>query len=292
MTPLTAQTSRDLRGLVRVPSVLLAGVLILTTVIGCRPSQQARRSTDASSRRTAGSVSSAGVRSDSLVLIQQRLLMLIDTMADVMEHDRARIRQLELEISRLKSILGRYGIQGLSEPIPSPAGAPSKLDLPVPAATPPVPGQQMPTSSSVTGPGTPKVTVTATALAQPGPDAARIYTEALQAFNSGKYQRALDLLTDLRRTDPNSSYAPNYEYWRGESFYALGQYERAIQSFNIVLVQFPGSTKSDDAEFKIAESYARLGNEARARVSYERLLALHPDTEYRSRAEAKLRQLR
>jgi TolA-binding protein len=220
-------------------------------------------------------------------MVQNRLLQLIDTMADVMQRDHTRIRQLELEISRLRSVLERYGIQVPREPIgqAQPAAQPQRT-VTGPAGSPAVPGEQLPQSSD------PSVSISASQIPPPSAEAASKYQTALQAFNEGRYSQSIDMLTELRRSDPNSSYAPNYEYWRGESFYALGQYERAIQCFTIVQTQFPGSLKSDDAEFKIAESYDKLGDRSRARLAYERLLAVHPDTEYRPRAETKLKRLR
>lgn len=230
-------------------------------------------------------------------MVQQRLLQLVDTMADLIEKDHGRIRQLELEIARLRSVLDRYGIQvprdpvGQAQPTYQPQLARPNVTGPGgnPAGSPAVPGEQLPRSSD---PYAPSVDTRGTVIPLPSPEAQSQYQTALQAFNEGRYSQSLDMLTELRRSDPNSVYAPNYEYWRGESFYALGQYERAIQSFTIVQTQFPGSAKSDDAEFKIAESYDKLGDRSRARVAYERLLAVYPDTEYRPRAETKLRRLR
>lgn len=285
-------------------------LLAALSLVSCR-AQQARRSSDNPARRQANAASAAAGTSrttDSVLMVQQKLLQLIDTMADVMERDRGRIRDLEIEIARLKSILSRYGVQGVNDPIrttsapqsyysppasrsvaPQFQGASSPASVAVPAPSPSVPGQQLP----VTGPtDVPSVRVSASVAAPPTDEIAREYSTALQAFNQNEYQRAIDILTRLRREDPFSSYAPNYEYWRGESFYALGQFEKAIESFTIVLTQFPGSGKSDDADFKIAESYLRIGDQARARNAYDRLLALYPDSEYRTRAETRLRTLR
>jgi tol-pal system protein YbgF len=222
-------------------------------------------------------------------MVQERLLQLVDTMADLIEKDHKRIRQLELEIARLRSVLDRYGIQVPREPVgeSQPTYQP-RPNVTGPSGSPAVPGEQLPR----TDPAAPSVDIRGTVLPMPSPQAMSQYQTALQAFNEGKYSQSIDMLTELRRSDPNSVYAPNYEYWRGESFYALGQYERAIQSFTTVQTQFPGSAKSDDAEFKIAESYDKLGDRSRARLAYERLLAVHPDSEYRPRAETKLRRLR
>ncbi|HET6512645.1 MAG TPA: tetratricopeptide repeat protein [Candidatus Kapabacteria bacterium] len=222
-------------------------------------------------------------------MVQERLLQLVDTMADLIEKDHKRIRQLELEIARLRSVLDRYGIQVPREPVgeSQPTYQP-RPNVTGPSGSPAVPGEQLPR----TDPTAPSVDIRGTVLPMPSPQAMSQYQTALQAFNEGRYSQSIDMLTELRRSDPNSVYAPNYEYWRGESFYALGQYERAIQSFTTVQTQFPGSAKSDDAEFKIAESYDKLGDRSRARLAYERLLAVHPDSEYRPRAETKLRRLR
>lgn len=223
-------------------------------------------------------------------MVQQRLLQLVDTMADLIEKDHNRIRQLELEIARLRSVLDRYGIQVPRDPIgQAQPSYQSRPNVTGPAASPAVPGEQLPRTMP---PVAPSVDTRGTSFPLPSPEAQSKYQMALQAFNEGRYSQSIDMLTELRRSDPGSIYAPNYEYWRGESFYALGQYERAIQSFTIVQTQFPGSAKSDDAEFKIAESYDKLGDRSRARLAYERLLAVHPDTEYRPRAETKLKKLR
>ena len=264
----------------------LAIVLVALIFASCRPAQQARRSSDQTGNRRAAAGSS--LQLDSILMVQNRLLQLIDTMADVMEKDRGRIRHLELEIARLRSVLERYGIQVPRDPI----GQSQPVQQPLrtvtgPSGSPAVPGEQLAQRSIG-----PSVSIDATQLQPPSQEAASMYQMALQAFNEGRYSQSIDMLTELRRSDPYSTYAPNYEYWRGESFYALGQYERAIQSFTIVQTQFPGSSKSDDAEFKLAESYDKLGDRSRARVAYERLLALHPDTEYRPRAETKLKRLR
>jgi tol-pal system protein YbgF len=223
-------------------------------------------------------------------MVQNRLLQLIDTMGDLLEKDHKRIRQLELEIARLRAVLDRYGIQVPRDPVgeAQPAYQPSR-SVTGPSGSPAVPGEQLPRTVDPTAPS---VDIRGTVLPMPSPQAQSQYQTALQAFNEGRYSQAIDMLTDLRQSDQTSVYAPNYEYWRGESFYALGQYEQAIQSFTEVQTQFPGSAKSDDAEFKIAESYDKLGDRARARVAYERLLASYPDTEYRPRAETKLRRLR
>src|SRR5437879_2394337 len=93
------------------------GVLFmgLAFVASCRTSQQTRRNTAANQRGA-----QAGARAaDSLVMVQDKLLTIIDTMASIVAQDRAKIRSLEIEVAKLKSLIERRNI-GVSIPPPAP----------------------------------------------------------------------------------------------------------------------------------------------------------------------------
>jgi tol-pal system protein YbgF len=268
---------------------LLAGV-------GCRPSQQTRRN---DTRQNTSTSTTNTKFMDSLVRVQSHLVDLIDTMSGVLEKDRARIRSLELEVSRLKSMLERQQLSapssytapprsptGYTPPAYSPPPSTPPLSSPVvtpPPATPTPPGEQLGQSPGQQPPSrTPS---------QPASALTDRYAEALQQFNNGQYEDALAAFDELTRTDAQSQYAPNYEYWKGESNYALGRYAQAIESFRTVQQLYPNSVKGDDAAFKIGESYEKMGNRASAKSAYQRLLTSYPESEYRSRVEARLRKL-
>jgi tol-pal system protein YbgF len=243
-------------------SIVLLAALAL--VAGCRPSQQTRRNNAVNSRSNPSSQTSARSM-DSLYMVQDKLLTIIDTMSSIVAQDRSRIRELEIEVSKLRSQLDQQRIMGSNIPPPSP----QNYTAPAPAQSSSQPVQQ-PTS-------------------YPQNDK---YTDALKSFNDGKYMDALTAFDGLSRSDASSPYASNYLYWKGESLYALGQYDEAIRTFHDVLNKYPQSSKADDAEFKIGSSYEKLGDKTNARSAYNRLILSFPESEYKARAEARLTKLK
>jgi hypothetical protein len=53
---------------------------------------------------------------DSLYMVQDKLLTIIDTMSNIVSQDRARIRDLEIEVSKLKSLIEQQRMNGLVPP--------------------------------------------------------------------------------------------------------------------------------------------------------------------------------
>lgn len=274
-------------------ALLLSAIIVLS---GCRTSQQARRS-DSAAQRSA----TANRGNDSLILVQQKLLNLIDTLSNVVGRDEARIKQLEAEVARLRSILGQpppmpAGARGVPQTVPQTIPSmpiPGTVGYNAPPSSAIVPGSQVPAPArSVTGALGSAASNAPAATVSPTSAMTSAYTAALQAFNDGRYDESLKRFQDLRTSDASSSYASNYSYWEGESFYALGQYRNAIKAFERVLTLYPGSPKSDDAQFKIAESYEKLGDRERASNAYHYLEMNYPNSEYLQRAEARLRKLR
>ncbi len=260
--------------------LVVATLLIVGS--GCRPSQQTRRSNTNNASKNAASSSKS---TDSLLIVQAHLVDLIDTMSGALEHDRVRIKNLEIEVARLRSMIEQQRVQGSAYRLPSmmpPATPPATAPSTVPSSgntfsAPPTGGipPYAPLPSSGTGGGK-------------NPER---YARALQLFNEARYEEAMNAFDELSRDDAASPYEPNYLYWRGESQYALSRYNDAVASFQSVIDGYSSSTKADDAQFKIGESYEKLGNKAAARSAYQRLVAQYPDSEYRSRVEGRLRRL-
>jgi len=272
------------------------GILLLALALlaSCRTSQQTRARGAANQRGA-----QAGAKQmDSLVMVQDKLLTIIDTMASVVAQDRARIRTLEIEIAKLKSMIERQNI-GVSIPPPAP---PVNTPMQNYNAPPPQENNNN-TNNNYTAPqeqnskpsqlGISPQSAPMEPLHQPvsyPPN--EKYSAALKLFNDGRYMDALTSFDELSRVDASSQYAPNYLYWKGESLYALGQYDEAIRTFHDVLTKYPESSKADDSEFKIGASYEKLGDRRNARSAYERLTLSYPQSEYRARAEARLNKLK
>lgn len=252
-------------------------VVILTTaallVSGCRTSQQSRRSNNNASKNAAVVQTKT---MDSLLLVQDKLITVIDTMSGVIAADHRRITDLERQVAQLRSMLESQSYTQSQR-----------------AASPPVPIQQPAQNAqpdrSLTG-----------APVQPSPPERAVqpikennsYTDALRLFNEGKFVDAVAAFDDLSRKDNSSPLAPNYAYWKGESLYALGEYNEAIRTFHTLLESFPGSSKAPDAEFKIGASYEKLGDLTNAKSAYQRLILSFPESDVRSRAELRLNKLK
>ena len=249
----------------------LVFVTALVVISGCRPSQQTRRG-DQSQAKVASA--SQTKMMDSLLMVQNKLITVVDTMSGIISQDRKRIAELEREIMKLKSLIEERALNGNQIPPPS---------LPPPSSAP-----QAQPDRSVTGAPIQTPPQQAVVTTTPQNDE---YTSALRQFNNGKYVDALTAFDDLYRKDGSSSLAPNYLYWKGESLYAMGEYSESIRAFHELLDKFPASIKADDAEFKIAAAYEKMGERTNAKAAYQRLLLSFPDTEYRTRAEARLKKL-
>lgn len=253
-----------------------------------------RRGTSSAAGRT-GALSS----SDSILMIQQKLLNLIDTMSGVLERDTKRIRILEQEIQRLKARLGETGSNIIQPPTytaphynPPSYSSQSYFPSPPDAARNTSPhgvayGGNVTTDP--TGVSVRELSDNEKAALLPPPP--KEYTDALMQFNARKYKEAFRRFDQLEQNDPSSAYTPNYVYWRGESLFALARFAEAAIDFKAVADHYPNSLKGDDAQLKYAESLDRLGARDQALLEYQRLIQRYPLSEYRSRAESKMRSL-
>lgn len=266
-------------------SLLLYAALMITIFaagVGCRPSQQTRRTGTANAAKNAANSKST----DSLLLVQDHLVDLIETMSNALSLDRVRIKNLEIEVARLRSMIEQQRVQSSSGyRLPSMSAPPQ----PPPTQTSSVPSSAKTFSAPPTGGIPPNTPLPSSGTG--GSTNPERYARALQLFNEARYEEAMNAFDELSRDDAASPYSPNYLYWRGESQYALSRYNDAVASFQSVVDGYATSPKADDAQFKIGESYEKLGNKPAATSAYQRLLAQYPDTEYRSRVEGRLKRL-
>src|ERR1700730_17280484 len=76
-------------------------VAVAMTLSACRTSRQQESSQSRRANPSANAARNAGgARMDSLLLIEQKLVEVIDSMASLVDADHARIRELEAEIHR------------------------------------------------------------------------------------------------------------------------------------------------------------------------------------------------
>jgi tol-pal system protein YbgF len=211
---------------------------------------------------------------DSLLMIEQKLTEVIDSMSSLIDADHTRIRTLEQQVHALQN-------QSTTAPLPVPPQAPSNpnnsyLTAPPPSIPPPAPQSPPPSLPS----------------SNDGNSFQQRYTDALGLYNDNNFEAALDAFKSLENDDPNGAYASNYKYWEAECYFSEKRYNKALETFGIVLNKFPNSTKVAATLYKTGECYERLRDTQNARAAYERVLADYPSSEYHTRALARLKAMK
>lgn len=125
-----------------------------------------------------------------------------------------------------------------------------------------------------------------------------------EAEERGAYQKAFDLLRDLRYDQattafrrfleryPDGRYAHVAQYWIGEASYAQRDFTGAIAAYERLIHAHPASPKVAEAMLKIGASHHELGDHAAARKVLNDLIAKHPNTTEAGQARTLLQQIK
>ena len=116
------------------------------------------------------------------------------------------------------------------------------------------------------------------------------YEVALNQFKAGKYKEAAALFGAFVQKAPDSSLAPNAQYWLGNAWYAQRDCKRAIEAQNIVTTKYAESNKAPDAWLAIATCQQELGNAAGAKRSLETLIGKYPTSPAAENAQQRLKK--
>jgi tol-pal system protein YbgF len=131
------------------------------------------------------------------------------------------------------------------------------------------------------------------AAGKPATDAAAEsleYEAALNQFKAGKYKDAAALFGAFVQKAPDSSLAPNAQYWLGNAWYAQRDCRRAIEAQSIVTTRYAESPKAPDAWLAIATCQQEMGNPTGARRSLETLLRTYPTSPAADTAQQRLKK--
>lgn len=129
-------------------------------------------------------------------------------------------------------------------------------------------------------------------LGTPGEDEQTAYDEAFRALRELRYADAAEGFDEFLRRYPDSSYAPNAQYWLGEAYYVNRDFETALSTFQTLLSRYPGSSKEGDALLKIGFSHYELRQWPEARAALEQVRSEHTGTTLARLAENRLRTMR
>ena len=116
------------------------------------------------------------------------------------------------------------------------------------------------------------------------------YEAALNQFKAGKYKDAAALFGAFVQKAPDSSLAPNAQYWLGNAWYAQRDCKRAIEAQSIVTTRYAESAKAPDAWLAIATCQQEMGNPTGAKRSLETVLSKYPTAPAAETAQQRLKK--
>lgn len=119
---------------------------------------------------------------------------------------------------------------------------------------------------------------------------AQEYEAALNQFKAGKYKEAAVAFGTFVQKFPDSTLAPNAQYWLGNAWYAQRDCKRAIEAQSIVTTKYAESPKAPDAWLAISTCQLELGNPTGAKRSLETLVGKYPTSPAAENAQQRLKK--
>ena len=118
----------------------------------------------------------------------------------------------------------------------------------------------------------------------------RDYETALNQFKAQKYKESAGGFAAFVQKYPDSSLAPNAQFWLGNAWYAQRDCKRAIDAQTVVTTKYPDSAKAPDAWLAISTCQQELGNPTGSRRSLEALIARYPQSTAAAEAQQRLKK--
>ena len=119
----------------------------------------------------------------------------------------------------------------------------------------------------------------------------RAYQAALDQFKLGNYPLAVSAMQGFLVTYPNSTLAPNAQYWIGMAHSGQRDYKNAIAAQRKLLASWPESEKAPDALLSIASSQETMGDRRNAQKTLEEVIQRYPKSSAAASAKQRLAAL-
>jgi tol-pal system protein YbgF len=119
---------------------------------------------------------------------------------------------------------------------------------------------------------------------------AREYESALNLFKANKIKDAATAFEAFTIAHPDSSLAPNAQYWLGNAHYALRDCKKAIEAHRVVVAKWPQHAKAPDALINIATCQQEQGEAKAAKATLESVLDKYPDSLAAATAKQRLKK--
>ena len=118
----------------------------------------------------------------------------------------------------------------------------------------------------------------------------REYEAALNQFKAQKYKEAAWGFSAFVRKYPDSTLAPNAQFWLGNAWIAQRNCQKAIEAHSVLTTRYPDSPKAADAWLAMANCQQEMGNPTAARRSLETVVAKYPNSQAADTARDRLKK--
>ena len=118
----------------------------------------------------------------------------------------------------------------------------------------------------------------------------RDYEAALNQFKAAKYKEASWGFSAFVQKYPDSTLAPNAQFWLGNAFIAQRNCAKAIEAHSVVTTKYADSAKAPDSWLAMATCQQEMGNAAAAKRSLETLVAKYPNAPAADTARDRLKK--
>ena len=116
------------------------------------------------------------------------------------------------------------------------------------------------------------------------------YEAALNQFKAAKYKEAAWAFSAFVKKYPDSSLAPNAQFWLGNAWVAQRNCAKAIEAHSVVTTRYADSPKAPDAWLAMANCQQETGNPTAARRSLETVVAKYPNSQAADTARERLKK--
>ena len=118
----------------------------------------------------------------------------------------------------------------------------------------------------------------------------RDYEAALNLFKANKIKDAAAAFEAFGSAHPESTLAPNAQYWLGNAHYALHDCRKSIDAHRVVVSKWPQNPKAPDSLINIATCQQELGDAKAAKSTLETVLIKYPDSSAASTPKQRLKK--
>ena len=118
----------------------------------------------------------------------------------------------------------------------------------------------------------------------------RDYEAALNFFKANKIKEAAGAFEAFGKNHPDSTLAPNAQYWLGNAHFALRDCKKAIEAHKVVVAKWPQHPKAPDSLIGIATCQQEIGDAKAAKATFETILAKYPGTTAATTAKQRLKK--